>query len=330
MRETTVADWLDVYKTASGQPHILRDKKFDKISCLNAQAHKGGDDKRESMWVNLETGHAGCHYCGVKWGPDQLRKELLQRGFGVGQAPWRSAGELQRVSRQRRVRPARVGKEFDPDHIHAQWRFVYRDREGKPYGMVFRWDGPDGKRILQSSRYQDRWHWGLHDETPNHLFHVELLVQPRVDGVASAVVVEGEKKAVILQRHLNANARARGEDEMAVIVVTWRGGARAWKQCSDWSVMAGRDVVLWPDNDDPGRVGMGGILEEISGAGMARRVWVVETLGVEGLKEGDDLVDLVNRGVDPIAWMREHAKLMYKEVERRRSAEIRGGVVREL
>jgi RecA-family ATPase len=33
--------------------------------------------------------------------------------------------------------------------------------------------------------------------------------------------------------------------------VSWPNGAQSWKQ-SNWSLLAGRDVVIWPDNDGPG------------------------------------------------------------------------------
>ena len=81
--------------------------------------------------------------------------------------------------------------------------------------------------------------WAYHAfPAPRPLYGVELLTAyPQ----RSVMVVEGEKCVDALRPVLpNYN------------VVTWAGGARAVKK-SDWSVLAGKTVVIWPDADKPGQ-----------------------------------------------------------------------------
>lgn len=57
---------------------------------------------------------------------------------------------------------------------------------------------------------------------------------------ATVIVCEGEKAADAAQRMLPDYA-----------CVAWSNGAEAWSK-SDWSPLAGRKVIVWPDNDAPG------------------------------------------------------------------------------
>src|SRR4030065_1937419 len=42
----------------------------------------------------------------------------------------------------------------------------------------------------------------------------------------------------------------------------WTGGAQSWSK-SDWSPLAGRKVILWPDADKPGREAMDGLAQHL-------------------------------------------------------------------
>ena len=73
---------------------------------------------------------------------------------------------------------------------------------------------------------------------PRPLYRLpELLAQPK----ARVVVTEGEKKVDVVPRLLPGH-----------VGTTSMGGAKAARQ-SDWGPLAGRDVVIWPDHDEPGR-----------------------------------------------------------------------------
>jgi hypothetical protein len=121
----------------------------------------------------------------------------------------------------------------------AAW--TYRDARGAPLFHVFRFDPPgERKQFLPLSLWRDatglRWRWkGV--PTPRALYGLEKLAA--LPG-APVVVCEGEKAA---DAAVLAFPRS--------VAVTSPGGARAAGQC-DWTPLAGRRVLIWPDADEPG------------------------------------------------------------------------------
>jgi uncharacterized protein (DUF927 family) len=106
---------------------------------------------------------------------------------------------------------------------------------------VARFDEPGGKVVLPLT-YRDagggpRWQWQAFDE-PRPLYGLEQLAERPS---APVLVVEGEKAADA--------ARAR---LASFVAVTWPGGSKATAK-ADWSPLAGRRVVIFPDADEPGR-----------------------------------------------------------------------------
>ncbi|PZO17650.1 MAG: virulence protein E [Burkholderiales bacterium] len=81
------------------------------------------------------------------------------------------------------------------------------------------------------------WKWKQFDE-PRPLYLPGL----QLPGERTVVLVEGERKADILQRLLDATAPG------IYCVASWPGGSKAWKK-ADWSWLGGRHVLLWPDCD---------------------------------------------------------------------------------
>ena len=83
-----------------------------------------------------------------------------------------------------------------------------------------------------------KWNWkGFNDPRPLYLPGHVL-----PSGQQTVIVVEGEKKANILQACLDAGAPG------VYVVVGWPGGCKAWAK-ADWSWIAGSTVLLWPDCD---------------------------------------------------------------------------------
>lgn len=118
----------------------------------------------------------------------------------------------------------------------------YLDKDGKLLGHVARYDLPDGKEFIPWTLSMGdngvyRWGGGQWPK-PRPLYGLrELHLRPD-DPV---LIVEGEKAAdaarLICPRY---------------VVVTWPGGATAWKMADFRPVYRRKDVLLWPDNDDPG------------------------------------------------------------------------------
>lgn len=77
---------------------------------------------------------------------------------------------------------------------------------------------------------------------PGHMSPLEGYAKGCADDLPTVILVEGEKKAGILQDLLDAHAPG------IYLVASWPGGCNAWKH-ADWSWLAGCTVLLWPDCD---------------------------------------------------------------------------------
>jgi hypothetical protein len=75
--------------------------------------------------------------------------------------------------------------------------------------------------------------------------------------------------------------------------MSWMGGASA-NGGADLSPLRGRNVILWPDADQPGRDVMARIAKRLSGA---------RTLDTDGLPDGFDAADLEALPDDPAEWL---------------------------
>jgi hypothetical protein len=102
---------------------------------------------------------------------------------------------------------------------------------------VLRWNKPDGSKDIRPLARDDDGRWRLGGmPAPRPLYRLpELLAAPHDQPV---VVVEGEKCA-------DAAARC------GLLATTSSGGANAARR-TDWRPLAGRQVILLPDNDEPG------------------------------------------------------------------------------
>lgn len=118
--------------------------------------------------------------------------------------------------------------------------WCYRDASGAVLGHVYRFRTSDGgKEVLplvwarNVETGAQEWHWMAFPE-PRPLYGLDRLAG-RTD--ATVLVVEGEKCADA--------AHAALPD---LVAVSWSGGGKAVRK-SDFSPLAGRKVILWPDAD---------------------------------------------------------------------------------
>lgn len=112
------------------------------------------------------------------------------------------------------------------------------------HGYVVRFQKSDGGKddlphtfCMSARNGAARWHWKQFDE-PRPLY----LPSYAMPNGRTVVLVEGEKKAEVLQKLLDANA------PNVYCVASWSGGCKAWQK-SDWSWLAGCSVLAWPDCD---------------------------------------------------------------------------------
>ena len=91
--------------------------------------------------------------------------------------------------------------------------------------------------------------------------------------------------------------------------MTWPGGSSSYKQVK-WSALAGRNVILWPDADDPGIKAMDGLVEVLKKS----KIKSIHILDISKQSGGWDVADAVAEGwgakqVD--TWTDENRKLIY-------------------
>ena len=160
----------------------------------------------------------------------------------------------------------------------------YQDSRGRLLGYVARLDRADGKAILPIT-----WCRGSNGTTawrckafpaPRPLYGLPQLAE-RPD--APVLVVEGEKVVV---------AAAQLFDDR--VAVTWPGGSGAVGK-ADWRRLKGRDIVIWPDADAPGKKAAREVADHALRAGATSACIVALP---DGLPDGWDLADTAPDGVD--------------------------------
>jgi hypothetical protein len=174
----------------------------------------------------------------------------------------------------------------------AHWH--YHDAHGEVVGLVARWDTErDGKRekkILPASRGEDGlWRFtGMQGPRPLYALP-ELLAAP----VENAVfVVEGEKAADATR-------------SLGVVATTSAHGSKSADK-TDWSPLAGREVVILPDHDEAGDQYAEHVAELAKAAG-AKHITVVWLSSIwPEMPVGGDMADfLAHRGGDADAVRKE-------------------------
>ena len=130
-------------------------------------------------------------------------------------------------------------------------------REGQPLGYVLRRNIGDGKetpmvcwvRLPDGTECWSRFPFPI----PRPLYCADKLREGQV------IVVEGEKSA-------DAMARLTGRQAIA-----WAGGTYGVRH-ADWSPLAGRSVVIWPDADGPGVDTADAVARVLAGIGCTVKV----------------------------------------------------------
>lgn len=151
----------------------------------------------------------------------------------------------------------------------ALW--TYHNACGEPVGLILRWDRPDGKDIRPIARDGDGWIIGGMRE-PRPLYRLPDLADAKL-----VFVAEGEKCVEA--------ARSIG-----LVATTSPHGSKSAEK-ADWSPLAGKQVVILPDNDQPGRAygdAVASLLVRLKPAP------VVKLVDLPDLPEGGDLVDWID------------------------------------
>ncbi len=143
--------------------------------------------------------------------------------------------------------------------------WIYRDAQGQPLMALYRFDlapneGGKPKKVFAPLTWCERadgqikqWRWqGLPDPRP--LLRLDELAQ-RSD--APVVLCEGEKAADAAAELLPSH-----------VATCWPNGSNSWHK-ADLTPLKGREVLLWPDNDDSGKACMKTVAEKLREIGAA-------------------------------------------------------------
>ncbi len=169
--------------------------------------------------------------------------------------------------------------------------YTYIAATGETNGFVWRFDLHGGKefRPLTFCRHPGGflrdWRWQTWIK-PRPLFNLDRLhSRPS----APVLVVEGER-----------SCRAAEHLAPGYVCITSPGGSKAANQ-ADWKPLTEREVVIWPDNDEPGQQYAAAVARHVIAVG-ATRVSIIEP--PSGLPPAWDAHDALVAGFDETHTMR--------------------------
>ncbi|MEO9078672.1 MAG: hypothetical protein ABI268_05105, partial [Rhodanobacter sp.] len=169
----------------------------------------------------------------------------------------------------RRLAQAVVRGPFTAEGLHP-----YRDADGQPVYWRWRVRKPDGEKVIRSM------HWNGVKYVPSEppappegkpLYRLPELLA--ADPAALVWIVEGERCAEELHK-------------LGMIATT--SGSCSSASGADWTPLAGRHCVVWPDRDAPGRKYADDVTAKLRALGCTVEMIDVKPLG---LPEKGDAVD---------------------------------------
>jgi hypothetical protein len=165
----------------------------------------------------------------------EIARDYLGDAIEIDRPAW-TQSPRERIEKQK----AQYGNKPRQENIELgaptqTWK--YYDLHGKIVASVMRFDLADGSKQFRPWCYktidgQQKWVMGAPDRRP-------LYNLPEVGTSPTVVLVEGEKCAEALR-------------SVGIVATTAMQGAKAPIEKTDWTPLAGKKVIIWPDKDEPG------------------------------------------------------------------------------
>lgn len=284
-------------------------------------------DPGRSLSINLNTG-VGADFSAQESYSDLIAVYAAHHGIGMGDAAKELSGEdyrrgttpppsAQNVPRETSaskaaIVPVPADAPPPPDTLSIQregeWfdhpvaaRWAYHMPNGDLVGYVcrlnFEGGGKDVIPVVYATKGREKakWRQGAFPK-PRPLYNATKFIPG--DRV---IIVEGEKCV----DHLKALNTSRHP-------ICWPGGSKAVK-FADWSILAGCDVLLFPDHDQPGREAMADVAGRL--LAIAERVSIIDTAALD-LPEGWDIADTQWTRDEFNAWAKPLVRVIPKEVHK--------------
>lgn len=236
--------WVEILSTVGGIPvSYLDDKHKPCPSCRDGRDRFRFDDQDgNGTWF--------CSHCGGRDGSGGggTGMSLLMRvkGWEFKEAARAVEDYLgvpqptrKTVTAKQPIKPPIDAAPPALDGASRQW--CYTDAVGEPLFWIQRVDRGNGDKWFRPKTW-DGGNWQATGwPTPRPVYNLAAL-HARPD--AQVIVCEGEKAADRAQ-----------ELFPQLVAIAWPNGAQSVAKV-DWSPLAGRSILLWPDNDDQGRDAM--------------------------------------------------------------------------
>lgn len=253
----------------SGNRWIVGDIRNTKGDSCNVEL----DGPKQGFWFDHAANEGG----------DPISLVAQAQGISIGQAAKWAREYLNIPDEKPRFDPLTKPWKKDDQWVHGSvaWHYPEADAyvvrfnlpNGKKDNIPLRFLPPDGETPDRTNPKHWRWKGWTHPE-PKPIYRIgELDRKPD----APVLIVEGEK---------TADAAAKLFPDHAVL--SWQGGCSAVDK-ADWSVLEGRTLLLWPDNDAPGRKAMNVLKARFPDAKLVSPP--------ESLPDGWDLADPLPDGV---------------------------------
>lgn len=247
------------------------------------------NEKTPSFKVNDQKGIFHCFGCGANgdvfdWLDRKHGLKGLQAAEHLGYQNGHTNGHATPATGWQPSRPPEDAHLPDLSGFSAS--YLYTDPDRKLTRIIARNDanGTERKKFVPFTwgvlNGREGWHQ-KHSNAPRELYGMPRLEKAR----APVIICEGEKAADAAQALFPTHA-----------CVTWSGGTNS-VQANRWEVLKDRDVILWPDNDEPGQKAAAELSKILKPMARSLRQIDVATLPPAG-----DAADLVTD--DPIEWLR--------------------------
>lgn len=205
--------------------------------------------------------------------------------------------------------PQDVRREL-PSFIHSRYGkphsvYIYKDIHANPTHAVVRYNLSEKNSKGKHKKQFSQWHfsetenkWIARTTPSTPLYNLDLIHRYQ------------DKKIVICEGESSAEAAQKLLGDRLYITTCWMGGSGATAiKKTDLSPLFGRNLVLWPDNDEPGKAAMGTLASLIAQA--------ARTINVINNKETDpetfDAGDLLESGLsgkEIATWLKERVEIL--------------------